>query len=317
MGGHGGSSGYTKVKKASKEISDLKDALHGGLISLGEYSKAKHDVVDKYGLSKDEAKLALGMTNMTSEADKKKAYDEANDKKKPDPAEVLKTVQQAQANYLAKKDLPGQAGNPWPPDAGKNHLKYEGGGGLGVWNQFGGGAKNGGVSSAKAKELYKAVDDFTGNHYDQIRDAMKAGDTTSQWGKQGAKCEEFISAGIKAGQGWNGGATYRGVGGLSNAALTAIHNMKAGDPIDCNWGGCASWSTKRSVSEGFGSGYNHVTFVHLGSKQKGVSVTNIAHYGTGEQEVLVSKDAKFKVAAVVAGKVGTYSQTYVYVEDAD
>ena len=45
-------------------------------------------------------------------------------------------------------------------------------------------------------------------------------------------------------------------------------------------------------------------------------MTKIAHYGTHEQEVLVSKDAKYKVAAVVAGPVGSYGQTYVYVEDA-
>lgn len=220
------------------------------------------------------------------------------------------------AEKASLSSLPGQNGNPWPPDAGKNHLEYEGGGGLGVWNQFGGGVKNGGVSSQTAKEFYSAVDDFTGDYYDDIRYAMKNGDTSSHWGKQGAMCEKFIAAGIKSGNGWNGGATYRGVGGLSNTALKAIHNMKPGDEVDCNWGGAASWSTKRSVSEGFGSGYNHVTFVHTGSKQKGVSVAKIAHYGTGEQEVLVSKDAKYKVVAVVPGKVGAYGQTYVYVEDA-
>lgn len=312
MGGHGGSSGYVKIKKASNEIADLKDALHSGNISLGAYAKKKHEVVDKYGLSKEEAKLALGMSNMTTEADKKQAYDDLKGK----GSQAGTTTSSANAAVDTSK-LAGQNGNPWPPDASNNHLEYPGGGGLGIWSQFGGGAKNGGVSNPTAKAMYSAVDDFTGNHYDEIRDAMKAGDTTSHWGQQGAKCEEFIAAGIKAGQGWSGGATYRGVGGLSNTALQAIHSMKPGDPIDCNWGGCASWSTKRSVSEGFGSGYNHVTFVHVGSSQpKGVSVAKIAHYGTHEQEVLVSKDAKFKVVAVVPGPVGAHGQTYVYVEDA-
>lgn len=222
-----------------------------------------------------------------------------------------------QANYLAKQNLPGQNGNPWPPDASKNHLAYEGGQGLGIWNQFGKGVKNGGVSSSTAKEMFDAVDAFTGDYYDDIRDAMKKGDTTSTWGKAGNTCEKFINKGVETGNGWNGGATYRGVGGLSNEALTAIHNLKAGDEVDCNWGGCASWSTKRSVSEHFGSSYNHVTFVHVGNSQpKGVSVAKIAHFGTHEQEVLVSKDAKFKVVAVVPGKVGASSQTYVYVDNA-
>ena len=248
MGGHGASSGFSK---AQKEVNELYAKLENGDIKLGEYTKGKLNIADKYGISIADIN---GMSQSGLDVKPKQG-----------------SAQTSTTDVAAAKNLPGQNGNPWPPDAGKNHLNYEGGGGLGIWNQFGGGAKNGGVSSSQAKQMYNAVDSFTGNHYDDIRSAMQNGDTTSTYGKQGVMCEKFISAGVKAGQGWNGGATYRGVGGLSNKALQAIHNMKPGDSIDCNWGGCASWSTKRSVSEHFGSSYNHVTFVHLGARSQRAS----------------------------------------------
>lgn len=308
MGGHGGSSGYTKYSKAAKEVSDLKDDLHNGKITLGQYAKAKHAIMDKNGFNSDDAKLVLGMTNMTSESEKKQAYKDAKNK-------TTKTEQPSQVT--ASKNLAGQNGNPWPPNASGNHLEYEGGGGKGIWKQFGGGKKNGGVTSQEAKDMYSAVRDFTGSYSSAIRSAQQKGDTSSYYGKQGAQVENFIAAGIKSGNGWNGGATYRGIGGISDAALKNIQALKPGDSVDCNLSAAASWSTNRHTSEGFGSSYNHVTFVHTGSSQKGVSVKKISSVGY-ENEVLVSKSAKYKVVAVVPGPVGKYnSQTYVYVEDAD
>lgn len=221
--------------------------------------------------------------------------------------------------------LPGINGNPWPDDADDNHLDYPGGGGLGIWNQFGGGVKNGGVSSQTAKDMYSAVASFSGSGYSWIREAQAAGDTTSNYGKKGKLCEDFITAGVKSGNGWNGGPTYRGIDGISNAAFNAYANLKPGDSVDPNFGGTASWSTNKDVSfSGFSGGNNSVVFVHTGSSQpKGVSIDAISSNG-GEMEVLVSKDSKYKVQHVAKYKgqgwsgVGVSSTEYllVYVEDA-
>ena len=228
------------------------------------------------------------------------------------------------SGYGKVEDLPGQNGNPWPPDAGVNHLAFEGGYPDAIMNQLGGA-----VTHQESMEMMQAVYGFTGAVYGEIR-AVQRGENPyeSMWDKEtkeslfaGMKkeaedLEKFISKSIESGNGWNGGATYRGIGNISDAALKKLQSLKPGDSVDPNLGGTASWSTDRLLSAGFGGQPNHVTFVHLGSSQKGVSVANIANYGSGEQEVLVSKDAKFKVTAIVRGPIGESGQTYIYVEDA-
>lgn len=311
MGGHGGSSGFISKAKQAKikaEADAVSSKLAKGEISLGEAMKEKKAIANKYGIE-GKTLTSIQYGDYASQVAELKKAVEA---KKSQSAQGTSTAASVDASSFA-----GQNGNPWPPDASKNHLDYEGGASLGIWNQFGGGVKNGGVTSQQAKDMYSAVRDFTGSYSSAIRSAQQKGDTSSFYGKQGQEVENFIAAGIKSGNGWNGGATYRGIGGISDTALKNIQSMKAGDIIDCNLSAAASWSTNRSTSEGFGSSYNHVTFVHLGKSQKGVSVKKISSVGY-ENEVLVSKDAKYKVAAIVAGPVGSYnSQTYVYVEDAD
>lgn len=315
---------YGKMSKASVEIGNALDALHGGQITLGTYVKQKAAVASKYGLSPKEAGLAVAMAHMQTEDEKKQAYEEEFlGKSKSDAtqqpskdASAPQTGSKAQAETLST--LPGQNGNPWPPNVDSKHLDYDGGGGLGIWNQFGGGVQNGGVSNPTAKKMNTAVKSFTGSGYSSIRKAQQAGDTMSATGQKGVLCEQFIEAGIKSGNGWNGGPTYRGIGGLSDAAWNALRSKKPGEEIDCNFGATASWSTHRQTSEHFGGSHNHITFVHLGSSQKGVSVDRISTC-MGENEVLVSKDARFRVVAVADPVSLGYngSQTYIYVEDID
>lgn len=71
-----------------------------------------------------------------------------------------------------------------------------------------------------------------------------------------------------------------------------------------------------SVSGHFGGGPNHVVFVNLDKSIPGVSVRGLAHYGHHEQEVLVTKDAKFTVAGIKQGTYGGMKQTFVYVHNA-
>lgn len=227
-------------------------------------------------------------------------------------------MQTAASSAVDVGSLAGQGDNPWPPNADSYHLEYDGGDGLGIWNQFGGGVANGGVNSQTAKDMNNAVKGYTDGDYGDMRDAFEAGDTTSYFGKQAQTVQAFIEKGIETGNGWNSGPTYRGIGDLPNSTWKAYTSLKAGDSIDCNLSAPASWSTNRQTSEYFGGSHNHITFVHLGTSQNGVSVDKISSC-SGENEVLVSGKQKYKVVAVSPTEYGNFgaSQTYIYVEDAN
>lgn len=224
------------------------------------------------------------------------------------------------SGYTKADDLPGINGNDWPPDADANHIKYPTANGSGIWIQFGGV-----VDTQTAVEMYKAVSSFTGSGYASIREAQANGDTESTYGKRGKLCEDFIEAGVKSGNGWNGGPTYRGIEGIDDDAFKVYASLKPGDSVDPNFGGTASWSTNKKTSfEHFSGWGNSVVFVHVGGSQpKGVSVDAISS-NKGEMEVLVSKDSKYKVTHVATYQgqgptgVGISSTKYllVYVEDA-
>lgn len=174
------------------------------------------------------------------------------------------------------------------------------------------------MTGAEADEMYSALYNFTGDYYEEIREAQRAGDTSSFYGQKSVTLENFIAKSIETGNGWNGGATYRGIDGISDEAFANISSLKHGDSVDPNFGGSASWSTKRDIAEhGFSGGKNSVVFVHVGPSQKGVSVKNLSAFGPSENEVLVSKDAKYKVQQVVQAHSGTNDSkyTYVYVVD--
>ena len=319
MGGHGGSSGFLSKAKQAKikaEADAVSEKLANGEISLGEAMKQKKAIVQKYGITpKELTDIQWGGTGGQVEALKKAV--EA--KKNQTAQEPNQTAQEPSATTSVDvSNLPGQNGNPWPPNADGSHIAYSEGGGLAIWTQLGGGVANGGVSSQTAKDMNAAVKAYTGSQYGLIRDAYIAGDTTSGYGKKATAVQAFIDKSIETGNGWTGGPTYRGIGGLSDSTWKSIVGLKPGESVDCNLSAPASWSTHRQTAEGFGGSKNHITFVHLGSSQKGVSVDHISTC-EGENEVLVSGTAKFRVVAVSPTKhTGSWgSNTYVYVEDAD
>lgn len=217
-------------------------------------------------------------------------------------------AQGTEAKAASAPVLLGTNGTDFPPSGNKNHLEYAGGGGLGVWNQLGGGVANGGVDSSTAKEMSNAVARFTGIGYHSIRAAQAAGDTTSTAGKKGVVLEQFIKKAVETGNGWTGGTTYRGIDGISDLAYNYYKNLSVGDVVDANHGGSASWSTNANTAfQKFSGGPNSVVFVHLGNSQPhGVSIDRISTCG-GEMEVLVSKDAKFRVQGVAQYKGGSAS----------
>ena len=234
---------------------------------------------------------------------------------------LQKLIADEQRKNASISNLPGINGNPWPPDADGNHLQYTGGGVAGIRSQFGDT-----VSEQTAGEMYDAVRYFTGYGYGDVRDAQSSGATNSFAGVRGQRCEEFIAAGVASGNGWNGGPTYRGIEYISDDAFKAFSALQAGDTVDPNFGGTASWSTNKDIAfAGFSGGKNSVVFVHAGSSQPmGVSVDRISS-NSGEMEVMVSKDSRYRVQHVetYAGQggpdgVGISGTNYllVYVEDA-
>lgn len=298
MGGHGGSSGYSK-STAQTEIDDAWAKVQSGEINVAQYVKQKKDIASKYGMKMSD----LSPTET-------KAPEERKAEKKPDPAEVLKTVQQAQANYEASKGLAGNGSNPWPTDGSANHMGWSTS--KDIWEQMGGGYQNGGVGGQQAKDMFNAVRDFTDGLYGNIRKAQASGDTTSDAGKKAKQLESFISHGVKAGHEWSGGTTYRGIH-LSSKIFDQIRDTPIGQAVDPNIGGVASWSTKRSKSESFAGGGHSghsVVFVTTGSTHKNaVSIKNLSFYSS-ENEVLASGNNSYT-------KVGQFEKNgylYVYVD---
>lgn len=222
------------------------------------------------------------------------------------------------ARLVNPMNLPGQGGavpgipdpsNPWPPDASGAHEQWRSADDLQAML---------GVDRRTAEEMENAVKDFTGGGpYGEIREAQRLGLTSGRYAEEGRSLEEFIARANAAGKGWTGGTTYRGIQ-VDNTLYRKLMDKRVGDGVDINYGGTASWSTDRSHSEWFtnmGFGGNRVVFVHTNPTQKmGASAK---HLGSSEweNELLVSKDAKFKVTGIAERNTRS-GITYIYVDDA-
>lgn len=301
MGGHGGPSGLISKAKQSKikaEADAVSLKLAKGEINLGEAMKQKKAIAVKYDID-GKTLTAIQFGNYGEQAAQVKKAVDGN-----------KQAKAASSSTTDASSLPGNGSNPWPPDASDNHMSWSSS--KDIWDQMGGGYNNGGVGGQQAKDMFKAVQDFTDGYYGSIRKAQASGDTTSSAGKKAQQLESFISHGVKAGHEWSGGTTYRGIQ-LSSKVFDTIKNTPVGQQVDPNIGGVASWSTRRSKSESFaGGGYagHSVVFVTSGSTHKNaVSIKNLSYYSS-ENEVLASGSNTYT-------KVGQFEKNgylYVYVD---
>jgi len=168
-------------------------------------------------------------------------------------------------------------------------------------------AKYLGTSVERAKELYASVQEFTGSYYSSIRSAQRGESSDATALRNGDNLEAYIAAAPK----WGGGMTYRGIGVSKETAATLMKNWNKGAIIDINGKGTASWSTDKSVSKSFAShGEIHLVF-QCRTQSKGTSIKHISHFNH-EQEVLVSKNAKYRVVGVPKTSRG---YTYIEVEE--
>lgn len=160
-----------------------------------------------------------------------------------------------------------------------------------------------GVSVEQAKEMYDAVQSWSGSLYTDIREYQRTG----QGGQYVKDKEKALEAYIDAAPKWDGGATYRGM----RLPQSVIDTYVPGAQV--NMGGSASWSTDRGVAEGFATGATggkKPVVVRCKTNKNGTSIRHFSYYKK-EDEVLVSKKAWYNVTStkVVNGI------TYVYVEE--
>lgn len=154
-----------------------------------------------------------------------------------------------------------------------------------------------GVSDAKAKEYADAITGWSGSDYRAIRKYF-FGDPTASYIKEKAESlQSFLEAAPK----WDGGTTYRCEGGAHAAELKVGSYYEPGAP--------ASWSTSKTSASTFGK-----TMFVCKTQKKGTSIQGFSHFAN-EKEVLVGKDAKYKVTKIYNG-TGKYSSfKYIEVEE--
>lgn len=162
-----------------------------------------------------------------------------------------------------------------------------------------------GVTKSEALDMVDAVNNYTNWSYGNIRKTQRknAGqytETDKKYLKAQNEVEKYIAFAPK----WYGGKTYRGVA-LNDSALAGL---KKGSVVDM--GGTSSWSSRLMTAQAFAddnaehSELNRVVF-QSGTQQRGTSVTHISQHRF-ENEVLVSKYARYKVNKVTKKKGITY-----------
>ena len=157
-----------------------------------------------------------------------------------------------------------------------------------------------GVSEQEAFDYNAAVNDYTSISYEKIR-RYQRGEQIEPWALEAtAKRAELIEGYIERAPKWNGGKTYRGIGAESLPGI--------GDIIDM--GGTSSWSSRLDSALDYADyASKKIVFVSP-SQSKGTSTKHLSYY-PNENEVTVSKNAKYKVQSVK--NEGGIS--YVYVKE--
>lgn len=165
-------------------------------------------------------------------------------------------------------------------------------------------AKELGVDESKAKDYVKAVDFYSDEKYKEIRSYQQGKVAAEDIQKAENDLEDYI---VKAPK-WDGGATFRGIGlsddDLAKYTVESVHDMR----------GSSSWSNEPIIAEDFadyyGKGQNAVIF-HSPTQSKGTSIRHLAKE-TGENEVLVSKESKYKVVRQKKDKQG---RIHIFLEE--
>ena len=158
-------------------------------------------------------------------------------------------------------------------------------------------------SKADADKYFDAVYgfsfqwDFEIRHYQMgVKFKSKYGHKMTEIRQKALDIEEFIKKSPK----WNGGTTYRGMA-VDDQTLQAFKDaMNNNQQIDML--GTASWSTNRSISEGFAhrnamNGLNNAIIFKTDKAQYGTSIRHCSNFPQ-ESEVLCSKDSRYIIKSI-------------------
>ena len=164
--------------------------------------------------------------------------------------------------------------------------------------------KDTGMSEEDAQEVVSAINDYTIEGYQRIREAQVSG-WPEDAADQAAAIEKYIDAAPKYGE----GDLYRGMVVPDDFA----GSIQVGDVID-NGGALSSWSSNENVADNFTSagpwGEKGVVLVIEGGTKRGTSIKHLSANGRDEDEVLIPASAQYEVTDIYDGDT-----VYVYLKE--
>ena len=156
-------------------------------------------------------------------------------------------------------------------------------------------------TAEEAELMVYGVNEFTvGSQY--VRH-IQQGNSKSDLGNKAEatqRAADGVELYIEKAPKWDGGELYRGISVDNAKAKSIIESGKAGKLIDMM--GTSSWTSDKEVADGFSntvgnSKMSSIVFKTAGTKQ-GTSATKLSFYGDWQQEVIISKNAKWKFGEV-------------------
>lgn len=321
-----------KEKKKQQDIDDKQDEKEAeeAKKSLGRYDAIEkfnpyHDNLGRFATGDGASSFSASRWQMTSYDDKKRAFDErkagatsasSEKAKKPKQKEVKKPNEKQrkqsstgdrttetntkevynntnmQVMHMDTKGfMNGSKKAPGADSKLANYLKMYSNGKVDVTEQ-------------EAGEMFDSVKHFTNNGYQSVRKYQSTGKGGAKAKKDAENIEKYIQIAPK----WAGGTLYRSIGLSSDQ----VRKLKPGTNIDMQ--GTSSWTSSKSVSDSYAyksmDRGTAVTF-QLAKTTKGCSINHMSHYD-GENEVLISNTARFKISNVTKDNRG---RTIVEVEE--
>jgi len=183
-----------------------------------------------------------------------------------------------------------------------------------------------GVDEQHAKAYAKAITDFTGIDYTEIRQVGSGtykGDNKEEEDRL-VNHAKNLEALIKKLPKWKSGAIYRGIRIEPSNLQSLRDSHKSGDSIDML--GVSSWSSSEKVALSFGSkgpkAYGHhgsVMLILEKGSMHGASIRSISEFKE-EEEVLMSAGSRFKISRIddVAGTTSSgtaATHTMIYLKE--
>ena len=164
--------------------------------------------------------------------------------------------------------------------------------------------KHYGFSKNDSADIHRSLEYYTGFHYTDIRHAQMG--TVETWRGEdfvkkmegfGKSLETFIAKTPY----WAGGTTFRGFATSKERFEKLMADVADGAIIDTR--GISSWSTNEAIAKRFATsgvglaGRDYSVILKCEGQNRGTSIKAVSAYAR-EDEVLVSKDARYKIKSV-------------------